>query len=124
MKRISSKTLAGILSAVAFAGLAGAKLIDAYKAEKPVAYIYKDGQLVEKIDLAEVKEDYTVELGGNSVLVQKGKISVIKADCPDKLCVSQGIITNGKKSIICLPNKVEIRIKDASAKNIPDAVSG
>ena len=41
------------------------------------------------------------------------------ADCPDKLCINQGKITDSSKKIICLPNKV---IVEVTKKSETDAV--
>ncbi len=81
----------------------------AYK--NPTAYIYSNGKLIKTVELGKLKDDIVFDTGGNTVLAQKNKISVIKANCPDKLCVKQGAISNGAYPIICLPNKLEIRIK-------------
>jgi hypothetical protein len=35
---------------------------------------------------------------------------MIDADCPDKLCEKQGKISKNGQSIICLPNKIVIKI--------------
>lgn len=69
-----------------------------------------------------LSEDRTVEIkgeGGNNLLVIKnGKASMSEADCPDKLCVRQGEISLKGQSIICLPHKVVVEIKDNDAGGI------
>lgn len=78
-----------------------------------VAKIYCDGQCVASVDLDKVSESREIKVGeGNVVLVEKGKISMKSADCPDKLCVKQGKISTGSIPIVCLPNKIVIRIED------------
>lgn len=121
---MKNKTLAMIFAGIAVLGVAGARLAGKIHIEKPIALIYENGKLIEQIDLTDVENDYKIELGGNTVLVEKGQISIIKANCPDKLCITQGVISNGAKSIICLPNKVEIKIKDGSKSKEFDAVTG
>lgn len=74
-----------------------------------VAVISKNGETLYRIDLSSVSESYTLDLGGNIVLVENGYISMNSADCPDKLCVKQGKISE-IGSIVCLPNKVIIEI--------------
>ena len=46
------------------------------------------------------------------MLVEKGQISMLEADCPDKVCVKQGAISDGARPIICLPNNVLIKLTD------------
>lgn len=47
---------------------------------------------------------------GNVLIVENGAVYIKDADCPDKLCVKQGKITKAGQSIICLPNKLVVRI--------------
>jgi len=57
---------------------------------------------------------YNVEIGGkttNTVEIKDGKVSVMYADCPDKICVNHRAISKSGESIICLPNKVVISIE-------------
>ena len=44
-------------------------------------------------------------------LVEPGRIRVESADCPDKVCVNQGYISDGTVPIACLPHKLIIRIE-------------
>lgn len=77
------------------------------------ANIYIDGTLVKSIDLSKVKTDMEIQIGNhNTVMVKKGSIRMYDADCPDRLCIKQGEIFDGTYPIVCLPNKVVIRIND------------
>jgi len=88
--------------------------------EHTMAYIYQDTVLMETIDLLETVAPYELsyrcDRGGNTVLVEHGRISVKSADCPDKLCVKQGPISDGALPIVCLPHRLVIKIeKDTSS---------
>ena len=57
---------------------------------------------------------YNVEIGGkitNTVEIKDGEVSVIYADCPDKICVNHRAISKSGESIICLPNKVVVSVE-------------
>lgn len=97
-----------------------------------VADIYLNGQLVESISLGQVQEPYTIELNGNygytnRIEVHPGKIGVIWADCPDKLCVRQGFLETPVIPIVCLPNRLVIRLRPENERttdpDITDAVT-
>lgn len=80
-----------------------------------VARISLDGQVVEEIDLSRVEAPYTLTIDGpggfsNTITVEKGRICVSKAGCPDQICVHQGYISDGTTPIVCLPNKLIIEI--------------
>lgn len=92
-----------------------------------VADIYQDGQLLQSISLGQVQESYTIEIKGdygytNRIEVHPGKIGVIWADCPDRLCVRQGFLETTAIPIVCLPNGLVIRLRPESGGTTdPDA---
>lgn len=90
-------------------------LMSSIKTGGRVAKIYSCGQLVREIDLELVAEPYELviesENGSNTVYVENGAISVITADCPDRVCIKTGRISSGFTPIICVPNRLEIRIE-------------
>ena len=44
--------------------------------------------------------------------IKNGKASMIKADCPDKICVNHAAISKKGETIVCLPHKVVIEVVD------------
>ena len=59
---------------------------------------------------------YTIKSnnGENILQISGGKVWLMDADCPDKICVNTGKIQYPGQSIICLPHKVVIEIKEES----------
>ena len=85
------------------------------KEEGQVARITLNGKVVQEIDLSRVEQPYTLTLEGpggfsNTITVEKGRICVSKAGCPDQICVHQGYISDGTTPIVCLPNRLIIEI--------------
>ena len=82
----------------------------------PTARILRDGVLLEEIDLDQVDEPRSLvledESGSNTVQVERGRIRISAADCPDQVCVKQGWISGGAVPIICLPHRLTIEIVD------------
>ncbi len=81
------------------------------------AQIILDGEVIREIDLSRVKEPYsfTVEDGAggtNLVQVEPGRICVSEANCPDRICVSQGWLSDQTVPIVCLPHRLIIKIRD------------
>lgn len=91
-----------------------------------VAVIKQDGVVVRVIDLSSVAEaeEFVLESGGgyNKIRAERGKIAVIDADCPDRICVKQGYIHSKAVPIVCLPHKLSVVITDGEEEI--DAVSG
>ena len=50
----------------------------------------------------------------NKIVCENGSISVTESTCPGGVCVSSGSISEAGRSIVCLPNRVEIRITGSS----------
>lgn len=107
--------VSAVLSAVVLHGRVG----DA------TALIYQDGTCVRTIDLDRVDEPYsfTVEWDGgcNVVEVERGRIRVSEADCPDQVCVHQGWISNSVVPVACLPHKLVIRLVSSSEPAVDGA---
>lgn len=83
-----------------------------------IVEIYKDGSLVEKIDLNSVTGEREItlsgDLGDNVILVSNGHIEMKSADCPDKICVEHGELKSSSSPIVCLPNKVVIKFEGST----------
>lgn len=74
------------------------------------AEIYLDGTLVKVVSLTG-EQAFAVEGNYcNTVRVKDGRIAISESDCPGEDCVRSGWIGTGGRSIVCLPNRVEIRI--------------
>jgi hypothetical protein len=88
------------------------------KGSHHIAEIKQDGKVIRTIDLDSVAqtEDIRISYGDeyNIIRVEKGKIRIIDADCPDKLCVKTGWIKEPGQSVICLPHKLIIKIQGGS----------
>lgn len=109
----SAKGIAALL-ALLLAGSAAFLLLRP-KSGGHMARITLNGKVVEEIDLSRVEQPYTLTLEGpggfsNTITVEKGRICVSKAGCPDQICVHQGYISDGTTPIVCLPNRLIIEI--------------
>ena len=52
------------------------------------------------------------KLGYNNVQIKDGSVKVLSASCPDKYCVSHISIDKTGQTIVCLPHKMIIEIKE------------
>ncbi|NLJ69650.1 MAG: NusG domain II-containing protein [Firmicutes bacterium] len=80
------------------------------------AVITQDGREIRRIDLEQVEEPYEFRVENadgqyNIIRVEPGRIRVTEASCPDKVDVKQGWISKANQSIVCLPNRLVIRIE-------------
>ena len=94
-----------LLVAVAFYAFSGHKKGDTVS-------IYQGDKLYGKYPL---NTDTEIDIDGkNTVRIENGQAYMYYADCPDKLCVHQGKTSSKNKSIICLPNRIVVRIDKES----------
>ena len=59
------------------------------------------------------------------IRAEPGRIAVVAADCPDRICVREGWLSDSASPIVCLPHRLVIRIEKNAADSgpAPDAVS-
>ncbi len=73
--------------------------------------VYLDGA---RIGAYSLKEDAVLPVSGayhNTVVIKDGKVAVTESDCPGEDCVHSGWISKPGRSIVCLPNRLEVRIE-------------
>ena len=73
--------------------------------------IYQDGGKIQEISLDENTEILVENSYINKVMVKDGKVAIVESDCPGADCVHSGWISGKGRSLVCLPNRVEIRIE-------------
>lgn len=81
----------------------------ALKTDAGEADVYVEGNLVYKLDL---DNDATVDVldGKVQIKIQNGKAFVVKSDCKNQLCVHAQPIGKEGGVIVCLPNKVVVKV--------------
>ena len=98
------------MAAGVFAAFATASAPD----ENRTVQVYQDGRLIRELPLGE-DTDLTVDGRYKCLIsIENGYVCVSDSDCPGRDCVHSGRIHQPGRSIVCLPNRVEIRISGAS----------
>ena len=86
------------------------------------AAIYVDGKIYKRIPLEKDSEiNINSEFGENTVLVKNGVVTIVHADCPDKLCEKEKVDSSGG-SIVCLPNRLSVIIENTKSENKADVL--
>lgn len=83
-------------------------------AQNAAVQVFRDNVLIRELPLDtdaefEVKGEYI-----NAIVIRDGKVCIESSDCPGSDCVHSGWISRSGRSIVCLPNRVEIRISGTS----------
>ena len=90
--------------------------------EAKILRIYQDGKPVGEMPL---DRDGETRVGGayeNLIRVRDGRAAIAESSCPGADCVHAGWISQPGRSVICLPNRVEIRIEGGESAGDVDAV--
>lgn len=75
-----------------------------------VAQIYQNGKLVMTLPLDQPRELPITGGYCNTITVRDGKIAITDSDCPGQDCVHSGWLDSPGRSLVCLPNALEIRV--------------
>ena len=108
--RFCSGDFLAAAAVVLLAAAVFACFLPAGKTSAACAEVYQNGKLLRTVSL-DTPTEFTVEgKYRNTVTVLDGKIAVTASDCPGEDCVHSGWTDSLAKSIVCLPNELEIRI--------------
>lgn len=109
-----TRTWIYIIVAILLLSLAASLYLWTRDAKGRIANVYVDRALVRSVDLDALTSPlrFTVETerGVNVILAEPGRIRVESADCPDKICVESGWLSDSAAPIVCLPHRVVIEL--------------
>ena len=114
MDKKTVAVISTILATLCIGGIALFILMKNIPIKEPAVNVYINGEIYRTEPLsADCEFTVSTELGSNTIRIHDETVSVIYADCPDKVCVHSGSISGGSVPIICLPHRLEIRIVSA-----------
>lgn len=83
-------------------------VISALSPEPQYVVITTDGTKIAHLPL---DTDCVYHIGKtNTIEISGGQVRMTEADCPDKVCIHTGKISQSGQTIVCLPNKIVISI--------------
>ena len=85
--------------------------------------IFVNGELYGEYSLQENQE---IRIDDTNVCkIEDGKVRMVEANCPDQICVHTAEISRDGMTIVCLPNRVVLEIKNETEAGEPliDGVS-
>ncbi|MBA5850294.1 NusG domain II-containing protein [Clostridium sp. cel8] len=116
MKKVD-KIIVTIIALLILSSIAGVFIyINHFKGTEKIAIIKQNTKVIKTIDLNKIDkpEEFTIKFNNtnyNKIRVEKGRICIIDADCPNKICVKSGWISKSGETIVCLPHKLQIEIE-------------
>lgn len=90
--------------------------INSLKSDRVTALVLQDGVVIHEIDLSTVPEPFQIRVedgqgGYNVIEVERGRIRVREANCPEQVDVLQGWISEPHQSLVCLPHRLVVKIQ-------------
>ncbi|MFG6383521.1 MAG: NusG domain II-containing protein [Lachnospiraceae bacterium] len=106
--------LIAIIMLFALIGFGGVSLYFSGSMKDAEAVVYLDGKEYGRYPLKQEKVIEIKQENGDYNLIQigNGKADIIDASCPDRICVKHRSISKRGESIVCLPNKIVVEIKN------------
>lgn len=92
-------------------------IVELTRREGAYVVVSVDGGEVCRYSLSEDGE-FLLNGGTNTLVISGGEAYISEADCPDGLCVSQGRISRTGQTVVCLPNRVMLRIVGADDADV------
>ena len=95
----------------------------AFRSVGQTVVVEQDGSVVARRPMA-VEDTLRVAgpLGVTTIEIAKGRARVLDSPCPHRLCVKAGAIGKAGELVVCVPNRVVVRVEGASRKGV-DAVT-
>ncbi|MBR3601075.1 MAG: NusG domain II-containing protein [Lachnospiraceae bacterium] len=79
--------------------------------EGNLVVVYREGEKIRELSLDKNTEIFIENSYTNKLVVKDKKVAIVESDCPGMDCVHSGWISGKGRSLVCLPNRVEIRIE-------------
>ena len=108
---MKQRVLIAVAAAIFAAGIVGCLLLLFAPSDHNKVLIRRDGEVLYSLDLSkETNRTFVIPYGGssNTIEIRDGRIRVMEAECPDKVCVRTGWLSSSAIPIVCLPNHLVI----------------
>ncbi|CDZ74430.1 putative membrane protein [Peptoniphilus sp. ING2-D1G] len=83
--------------------------------------VYVDSQRVAQYNL-KVDDGKIIDInskyGKNKIKIEEGKVKMVDSTCKDKVCMHMKAIDANNETIICLPNRLVVKIESESSQDV------
>lgn len=109
-----------VLAVTALISYIGVKWYGEWKTKDPQAVVTVEGR---EYGIYPLTKEGTVNIeladgSYNILVIEKGMADIADASCPDKVCVRHKPIDKNGETLVCLPNKVVVEIKNAAESGV------
>ena len=79
--------------------------------------VSKDGTLIATYPL-DIPREVSLNNGTNILVIEGGVAYLSYANCPDHTCVNTGKISYNGQSIVCLPNRITVKVVSSAGGGV------
>jgi hypothetical protein len=88
------------------------------------AHVFLDGKLKYTISLDHEKEYKIRVLNGEATIeVFDGKLYIMEAPCPLKICIKDSPISREGEALVCVPNNMIVKVAGSKEEEVLDTVT-
>ena len=84
--------------------------LHSFSEENLKVQIWQNGEMLQEWPLTSDREFVVEGEYRNTIVTKEGRVAVSESNCPGEDCVHTGWISRSGRSIVCLPNRIEVRI--------------
>ena len=106
--------LIGVLLAIVLAVLL---VLTLTKEKGAYVEVTKDGTLIATYPL-DIPREVSLNNGTNILVIEGGVAYLSYANCPDHTCVNTGKISYNGQSIVCLPNRITVKVVSSAGGGV------
>lgn len=112
-----------VITLLLLAGAVAITLLTAGKTPGARAVVSVDGATVQVLDL-NTPGSYQIDgpLGPTVVETGDGGVHVVSSPCPNHICIKMGVARLKGQMILCVPNRVAIRIEGGKGEGVDGVV--
>lgn len=115
------KILISILLGIGLLSFGGLNLLDRGGS---TATVWADGKKFASLDLNQEQElSVGGPLGETKIIVERGYICISESPCVHKICVKMGKIHRAPQMLVCLPNRIIIKIESSPKSHSFDVIT-
>jgi hypothetical protein len=108
-----------LIGVIGFAFFCSVFFVQRIAEEGMLVSVSVDGNLLYRLPI-NTDKSVTIDgpIGRTTIVIQNRNVWIVDAPCPHKTCMRMGKIRFGRETIVCIPNRLLIRIEGGSDLDI------
>lgn len=92
--------------------------LGSFSGDGDIVEIYLNNEIIHSLPINKEETILIEDKFKNTIVIKNNSVSVIHSTCPDGVCENFGSINGANESIICMPNRLIVKIVGNSEEDI------